>query len=215
MAIAHDNADWYLGSGTSASMSFTCSGSDRALVVIIVTGKTSDNVTGVTYGGVAMTKLSTLTPNGGGSDRYTYMFYLANPASGANNIVASANSSNDSFVIHASSYTGVDQSSSPENYTASKQSTNSTTYSATVTTAVSDCWIVGGLSKEGTGTVTVGANTTERTAGYMPMYDSGGARATGSNALNLNCDASRTWRSHLVSLKPSAVANTSAFFQLF
>lgn len=102
MAIAFDASSGSKGAGSSTlTWSHTCSGSNRTLVVGCAS-KTDDYITGVTYNGVAMTQVDKTTGGGGGAE---YMYILANPASGANNIVVTASVSID-MMGSAVSYTG-------------------------------------------------------------------------------------------------------------
>src|SRR6266550_1285190 len=93
------------GGGGAYTVSYTVgAGSDRLLVVALVGAVVpTDNITGVTYAGVSMTLINKRIPSTG---RCSYLFYLLNPASGANNIVVT-NSSNEFIIPQAADYTGV------------------------------------------------------------------------------------------------------------
>lgn len=73
----------YTNGANPYTFSYTVSGvSNKFLIVVLMTDRTSDP-TGITYGGVAMTKFSSLALS-------TYkesFWYLINPASGTNDIV--------------------------------------------------------------------------------------------------------------------------------
>jgi hypothetical protein len=146
MAIAF-NASADLGNtggGTSTlTTAYTCSsGSNRLLVVGVIGDTTLDNVTGVTYNGVAMTlavKQTTVFSN----NRVTYLFYLLNPASGSNNVVISASVAEYLFGL-AADYTGVGQFAQPDNTIANiGANTSITTLTTSLTTILDNCWTVG------------------------------------------------------------------------
>lgn len=122
--------------GTSFTASYTVgSGSNRLLVVGVVGDLTLDDVTGVTYNSVAMTQVGKVqTPTGG---RWTYLYYLLNPASGSNNVVVSAGSSH--FLgVGAADYTGVNSLNASVTNTAS----SSTTVTGTLTTSINNAWLM-------------------------------------------------------------------------
>jgi hypothetical protein len=87
---------------TTVTVAHTCTGSNLALFVGLIG---FNSVTGVTYNGVAMTLVRTE----GASDPPSRIYVLANPATGTNNIVATA-SANATGHLHGASFTGVDQS---------------------------------------------------------------------------------------------------------
>src|SRR5450759_1005997 len=99
--------------GTSLTWSHTCSAGDKRFLIVFMRGGNGegDKVTGVTYNGISMTKLaSTVTvPT---ANQVISGYYLANPASGAHNVVISLSSG---YLAAASmSYTGVKQSGLPD-----------------------------------------------------------------------------------------------------
>lgn len=142
---------------TSLSWSHTTSGSNRLLVVAVSTGGT---VSGVTYNGVAMTMGVSHTGSPyGGSD---YLWYLANPASGANTITVTTTTSIATVGLSIS-YTGAAQSV-PVDVTGSVASSGSVlSLSLNVTTTVDNDWLVSMASiGQNNSNLTGGANTTAR-----------------------------------------------------
>lgn len=111
MAIAYDASATATVVDTSLTYSHTCTGSNRGLVVFLNNNTGSATITGVTYNGVAMTQLHAFQNSD--ANTYLYSFYLLNPASGANNIVVSANTSTNMNAI-SMSFTGVAQSGQPD-----------------------------------------------------------------------------------------------------
>lgn len=105
MAVAFDASS--VGAGDDPSWSHTCTGSDRLLVVFTGNwvGSDTEEVTAVTYNGVALTRHSVHAWNTG----YISMWYLIGPATGAHTIAVTTTASNQVSCV-ASSWTGVDQS---------------------------------------------------------------------------------------------------------
>src|SRR5205809_294622 len=87
---------------TTHSYAHTCAGSDRLLLVAVLIGATADDVTGVTYNGVAMTRVGTIAD----SLRRVYLYELVGPASGTHNVVVSTGT-NQLIIAGSASYTGV------------------------------------------------------------------------------------------------------------
>ena len=114
MAITRDTSLTADGaSASSRTRSYTCSGSNRLLLVVI-TKRTSDDMTGVTYNGVAMTQL--IKRDHADSTEFLYIYGLLNPASGAHDIVASASGASVMY-LGATSYNGVLQTDPLTNVT--------------------------------------------------------------------------------------------------
>lgn len=180
MAIAFDaqSASAFSATG-SVTWSHTCTGSDRLLVVGVY--DSADHVTGITYNGVAMTFINKLLMTGAAAGQYIYLYYLLNPASGANNVVASESSTDGLYGI-ASSYTGVKQSAQPDaNNTQATSSATSLTTS--LTTIANGAWIMG--FAYGT-TVVAGTNTILRTGPHagLKMFDTNAAQTpAGSHSI--------------------------------
>src|SRR3990167_4333403 len=102
------------GGENVASFSHTAgSGSNRLLVVLIALRSSVDNVTGVTYGGVAMTRANNAAGNGMEAD----IWYLVNPASGANTVAISGLASpDDDYHAVAVDFAGVLQTSPVDDF---------------------------------------------------------------------------------------------------
>ena len=97
------------GGASSITYSHTVgSGNNRALIVGVF--EQSDSVTGVTYNGTSLTRAGTKVRVGTtGGLEYVHLFYLANPDSGANNVVVSRSTSANAFQAYSVSLAGVDQ----------------------------------------------------------------------------------------------------------
>lgn len=181
MAIGFDA---FTGSGSVGSWSFnhTVGASGTLLVVGVVTGSSSDTITGVTYAGSPMTLIVSGTESA--------LFFLVSPTIGTNSVsVTYVNSSGNGARATAISYTGAKGIGA-----SSTQSTTSTPQTLSVTTTVVDSWLTGitGANTSFGGTnYTAGSSTTLRgTTGAggridMGAYDSNSAKSpTGSYSLS-------------------------------
>jgi hypothetical protein len=207
MAIAYDNSTaGGKSTGTSQTFAHTCTGDNLVIIVGILTVG-SDTVSGVTYNGVAMTRVDAQA--GGGECGYLYI--LANPATGANNVVISTSSSVDIYGF-AASYTGCAQGGQPDAH--AKNSATATSLTAAVNTGVDNCWLVMFARSQSAYTVTGG--TTERVNDGTHIYglfDSNGAKTpAGSYSLGLTF-SSTVYIYCVASIKPPQMGGS--FFNFF
>jgi hypothetical protein len=192
----------------SNTVSFTTSGSDRYLVVQVLSSP-GDTVTGVTYNGVAMSQIMTSTFGAQANE----LWGLANPASGTHNIVASFSGAPSTVVIDAISYTGAQQTTPIE--ATGTNSGSGTSASVSVTTLTDNAWLVGYFrANSASGAFTAGSNTVIRTdaaEGTRQLADSGAVQSPpGSFSLNATM-ATGSWNVMAFSLKPAAGAATDEY----
>lgn len=213
MAIALDTST-YLGitnPWTNLTASHTCSGSDRILFVGFFTNAT-DDVTAVTYNWVAMTRIWAVQCP---SDRFTYLYYLLAPATGANNVSITASTGWGAISGIAISYTGAKQSWVPD-ASQTNSATAQTSITNTVTTIDDQCWTVGVWHPNAGVTVTAWWWTTLRqneTSG-MSMGDSNTSLSIGVTTLWVS-SSSRNWAWVMASFSPSGVSTTNSNFFMF
>lgn len=146
--------------GLLTAASHTCSatvsaGSNRGLVVAVVVNSSASRIpTGVTYGGVAMTKVveageeAAPTIDYGGSS----LWELSAPAVGTADIVASFSASTTS-AIHAWAFTGVDAGVIAD--TGFGEGETGTDVDATVTSVLDNAWAVGAATQSGSTVLTL------------------------------------------------------------
>jgi len=171
-------------SGTSLTWSHTVTNAQSNLILLVgVLVFSNFTITGVTYAGASMTQLDTVKDSNNIS---LYLFYKVGPATGANNIIATASSTTTIQGV-AASYYNVAQSSTfgtPVHNTGSGTSTTDT-----VTTTSTNQKVVevaqGGTTLTATASQTIEANDT--TSNDLIFED---ITATGSNMTLTNSLAS-------------------------
>ena len=150
MAIAFDAKSKGNAAATNTiTVAHTCTGSNLILIVNAISREdvTGSTFTGITYNGVALTQLSTQTQS---TAWIQDVWYLINPSTGANNIIASLSAaSTDGIVISAASYTGVKQTS-PFTTAGQDSNTSASSLSASTTTSVDNSWVVCAVMFNGT-----------------------------------------------------------------
>lgn len=208
MAIARDT---FTGEATNTSFpatrSHTCTGSD---LVLLVAGISDANLpTGITYNGVAMTRLVDFLD---ASSQNTSIWGLLNPATGANTIEVSGSMAY--FSWFSCSYTGVKQTGLPDN-TSEGAVSGSTSHTQNITTVANNCALfmlsygnAGGIAA-GTGSTLIAKNTTFNDANIAESnpLDTGTA---GAKSMTM------TWSSNtsnggavMVSLAPAVAAGST------
>lgn len=203
--IAYDNTigQKYAVGATSLTYAFTVGvGANRALFVSVMLNGTNDYVTGVTYGGVAMTKVDSQVT---ATTYIHYVYVLAAPASGANNVVVSTSASCNIF-SSCVSYSGVDQTTPSE--ANAKNQTTGTSITVAVTTVTNNAWLYGGANCIGAPNIcSASTNTTARSIGggfdYAISVDSNAAQTpVGSFSLRIASSSSQGLGLIVCSVKP-------------
>lgn len=194
MAIAFNaSADGgQVTSATSLTFSYTVGGGSNRKLFVTATGATTDNLTGATYNGVAMSLLAKMF---GGSGRWEYLFELNNPASGANNVVITASGTSDFILGGASDYSGCAQAASEVIVTNTSSPTSVASLTTAITTISDNDWVVltaSGFS--GSAPPTAGTGSTFRSAdgvfGIWGLFDSGApVTPAGSYSMTVNYNA--------------------------
>ncbi len=186
-AIAFDAAtNSGFTSGTTHTFAHTNgSGANRILFVCAVQNDQTKQVTGITYAGAAMTFVASTTDSAVGG-RLIYLFQKVAPATGANNVVITANGSTAIGGI-ASSYTGVDQSSPIDVSTTQKVSASPVTTS--VTTTVNNDWAILCSAMNATVQFAASTNSTARANNTTfldnDIFDNNTAISTGAYSMTI------------------------------
>lgn len=208
MAIAFDAGAGSFGTSISSlTYAHTCTGSNLILFVAVTYTSltTGDQVSGVTYvkgaTPTAMTlidKVATYTGNPNGIE--TYLFYMLNPDTGANNVVVTASVGGGGIWAASGSYTGAQQSGVPDGTNKSGVDGIATTIAVATTTIADNCWVVMS-TYAGNGNISAGSGTTIRAVCASPnsssnaraaLSDNGAAKTpAGSVTLTINGDSDR------------------------
>ena len=152
---------------------------DTNLLIVLLNSTTA--ATGCTYNGVAMTQLGSNTTARG---RTQNVWFLKNPATGSNSVVASGGSD---YYGKAISVSGADLTNTFEGTTTATGT--SATPSITVTTTSNNC-LVFGAGTQGD-SPTAGASTTSETGGTQPFQNfwrsTNPVSPAGAFTINVNC----------------------------
>lgn len=208
-AIAFDNS--VDGGGGSGNLTFGISCSSSANRILFVTDvQFTGSVSAITYNGVAMTKLTSITNAGLGQT--INLWYLVAPASGANTISVTASGTHN---YSADSYIGVSQTGAIDNFS-SNTLTSGTTYTTSITTIANNAWTVATIMA--TNNLTVGTGTTFRTRANgnnnLEFFDSNGPKTPAGSTSLVVTSTTGTFSSIIVSLAPFVVSpiNSNFFF---
>lgn len=183
MALAFDAVSFTSGSGSSSvTLSHTCSGSDRILIVNAGVHGNARTVTDITYNGVAMT-YSTEQVNGSALAK-VYQYYLIAPATGTHDIVVTY-SGNADYSVGGISLTGADQTS-PKGAVGGGTGTGSAPSNAVVTT-FANSMVLSGVVWAGQNAGSCSATGTNQTTRYAidngsVFLEAGGSTQTTTTA---------------------------------
>lgn len=209
MAIAYDSSSsGFVGTASSLTYSHTCTGTDGLLLVYALSNSgAAGTITGVTYNGVAMTMVVEFST---GSGPFS-VWYLNNPATGANNVVVSADRGTNAIGSGSVSYTGCNQTSSVIDSTNTGTDTGVSSIGKSVTSTVDNCWGVIMTYSGNNGGHTAGTNTTERLDNnYVFIGDSNSAiTPAGSLTLNVSYPINSTWQTWYGTIAPPSSATAS------
>lgn len=210
MAIVRDATSSGSATATSLTVAHTCTGSNLALIVNVVTiDGTNDDITGVTYNSVSMTRQAT---NAIGTVARSYQYYLLGPSTGANNIVISASAS-VSIQADNVSYTGVKQSGFPD--ASSATTANATSYSNTLTTVADNAVHIAYIRVDDH-SITLsagGALVLARGAGGEGIYESSPLLISpaGSHSISFTTSPAQNFSGLGISLAPAVVPSGDNF----
>lgn len=152
-----------------------------ALVVQLETDTTIDDVTGITFNGVAMTFLVKVHATGG---RWSYTYGLLNPASGSHAIVATAGSTHYMFGL-AVSYSGVLGFGA----TSTQTTSGLANITGNITTTTANSWVYVGVSGSDVSDFSGVTNSTKRGeyASFLSpaIFDNNTAIAAGAYSMTI------------------------------
>jgi hypothetical protein len=216
MAIAFDStATANQASGATLTFSHTCSGSDRILLVGVVTEIASpDIVTGVTYNGVAMTQLGKVFS---GDLDEVYLYALIAPATGANNVVISVSNALAFTYGGSVSYTGAYQDALP---TGGDIVTGSTSGASTLslsglTPSTANSWIVGVADNQSSNTTLSSSGTLRQAGRPQVVFDTNAIVSGAYTAQFANAGGNTFWGAVECAIAPSPETARASFLYNF
>lgn len=179
---------------TNATNTFahdTGAGTDRILFVA-VSNENAGAMTGVTYNALAMTEIGT----GQGT---LHIYYLINPTSGSNNVVATRATTANDFHAWALTYTGAKQSAQPD------AQDKGVTATGTVTTVADNSWGIM-VARYDNASMAPSTNSTERSTpdafDAWAVFDSNGPK-TPAGAFSMSFTGSGSPTYVMASFAPS------------
>lgn len=191
---------------SSATWSHTCGGTNRILVVGVnargLIANTNTTVTGVTYNGVALTKIRHDSVDSGDTYRgRSELWYLIAPATGANDIVVTWTGSIDYACNGAISLTGIIQSASAIDANNGATANTDTTPSVNVTAVANNCYLIDSLYSRSLATV----NSSQTTIFKVDTNSAGDTAGMSYKLLSATGSATMAWTSGAEETNISAV----------
>jgi len=176
--------------GAPLNSSYTVNALSNLLVAIIVGSSSEQNITSITYNGVAMTLGVVLAGANPGPARYGTGWYLFNPTTGNNTVVVTNTS--DYIILGMADYSGAGAFESSNSVNGASPDTGITD---PISTVAPGAWIIAGTSNDtGGGPPTAGAGLTRRAFdgafSVWSLFDSGGPVTPGSNNVTVNFPSS-------------------------
>lgn len=218
MPIALDAKSSGTASATNTlTFSHTCSGEYRVLVVSVAAEDDNDtdtDVSGITYNGVAMSRVHTQVRSNGGNHNRITTYLLTAPATGAHDVVITMGGNCIAFIGMSISYTGCRQASQPEAQTTT--SAESTTISTSLNTLTDGAMVIDAVcSGSAAGTINPDQGTEQHDIDLTGTVDGGMSDITkttaGSQTKSWTCSMSSRLALSVISLAPQ---QTSGFFSL-
>lgn len=201
-----------IASQSSETFSHNNNGEDVIVLVAIRDTETADTVTGVTYGGEAMTqdKAVLLEDDDSGADLRVYAYRKQGALTGANDVVISFSGSVDHGAAFAVSLSGLAQSGQPDATASDSDLTYGQDPDGAITTVAAKTIVLDVLYHKGDNLV-VGGGQTE--IGNLSPNGSGDKAAAsykivssaGSQSMNWSASSNDDWLQALVSYKARSV----------
>lgn len=206
MALAIEGVATATGSGSGPfTWSHTCSSTDRFLLIGVSYYTAAATISALTYNGVALTVVPSSTVTIG---QYTSTLYsLIAPDSGSNTVSITFTATVYDFGAGAIAFSGAHQTTPLG--TAATASNTSTTPSVNVTAASGEL-VIDTLTIVHTGTLTVGADQTQRWNGVSSIghikYASSSEDGVATTTMSWSNSTSQAWALSSVAVKPVASA---------
>lgn len=201
------------GAGSTITVAVNCTGA--SVLWASVWAGAGNILTGVTYNGVAMTDYG-----GGvwvtGAGQAMYMYYMLNPTTGTNNVIATFNTAASQKTLVCSSWSGtstttaVNASSLTQSVSQGGSGTNGTPINGTVTSTVDNCVAIL-HSRSESGTYTASTNSTLISSPSTITADFYSAIKTPAGSINMQATytgGATGWSAMMIVMPPPAAAGT-------
>jgi hypothetical protein len=203
-SIAFDSSSSFGGNGVSLTWAHTVGSGSNRILIVGVSIHTTGSINSVTYAGVNLTKVGSISNIGVISSE---LWYLVNPASGTHDVIVTASESVLNLAAGGMSYTGVDQANPLGTYASATGFSNA--MSVDVSSAVNE--LVVDSVAVWTGLVaapSAGAGQTQRWNVYQNSASGAGSDEPGAATVTMSWSTTgiRYWAIGGVSLKPAAQA---------
>lgn len=214
VALGNTEAGYNSGSGTTVTISHTvATGSDR-LLLLAAGGATADPASSITYGGVALTRVSGFTYDPFTNFAYADLWYLIAPAVGTANIVITRPEYRN-IAWSASDWTGVHQTTPLTSGTHDTGTGNGSGTSSSNTCPANGALFVHCTKNDGSGAPSASSPTTivsqtQDNTGTGVYLATAYRTSTGTLQFTWTSGTARNWDMSVLALNPAAVAATSA-----
>lgn len=207
MAIAFDNASGFDSggsAGTSTQVTMTVgSGANRVIFVGFQNYPSDSSTFTCSYSGTSdsITPIDTLLSASGNGQGDWRSWLIVNPQSGSQTVTITTPSLTFRRLVIAS-YTGVNQSSTPDNHGTTFNT--GTTQTITITVNTANSWLVA-FSGNGNGLTQSSGTGTVRSAtfGGNATGDSNAALSAGSQSITFTTASSSSWDAAMIVLAPA------------
>jgi len=212
MAIVLDATSSGRNSTGTITVSHTVGSLSNGVLYVLTSAQDSNHanmpVTGITFGGVALTKVR--SDEAVGNNR-TEIWGLINPTAGIANIVATVTGAVGEFALIGISLSGVDQTTPTD---AQNGTSGNSSGPATIVTSVTDnAWFLAMCSAEatfsanGTGQTTIATLTDQSYENARGTYE-GPKTSAGSDTQGFTLSSGQSWALSSVAVKPAVTGIT-------
>jgi hypothetical protein len=207
-AIAFDNkASCGSGTSTATCSSFVVAATNPAIVVG-ATSSLGDNLTGCTFNGVAMVQVDKQLAGAGVAFRY---LYLLTANSGTHDVVCV--SSSGTTYADAVSYTGVNQSNTPDASGKNSSGAGVAPLDIAVTVVAANCWLVAAGENDGAANLGFATDVSARQANSsyagIGIGDSNGTVGAGARTARITTTGTGILYGIAASLAPATGGGTT------
>lgn len=206
MAIAFDAANQGKATATNATVTYThtITGTNTILLVGIY-NQNAGGLTTVTIGGNNMTLIDSQSD---GNVSIAYLYYYIGAVTGT--LTVTRGTTTNTLYVQSASYTGAKQSAQPDASTKGQNISGTSTMTGTLTVVANNSWL-SGVFADGATSVADGTGIHRGTIqdSVVCIFDSNGARSSGSNTLTTtNGGTEQTNTAYvLASLSPFTVSS--------